>query len=385
MLKKICLFLISTVVSVTSFAQYRFISNYGNLNNTLYHVKEDKQVTVTFLGGSITNMTGWRDQVGDYLRAAYPHTRWKFNNAGIPSLGSLPHSFRFQRDVADLGKTDLLFLEAAVNDHVNETNEVTQRRAMEGIIRHALTVNPQMNIVLMAFVDEDKMADYRNGKVPLEIQVHEDMAKKYNLPFINLAREVTARIDAHEFSWKDDFKDLHPSPFGQQIYFNTIKVLLDEAFSKQSPVKLVDAKLPKPADKLNYQNGRYADIHQAKIIKDFTINESWEPTDSIMTREGFVKVPMLVSSGAHAVVEFPFSGRTVGIGIVSGPDAGTISYSIDNGPVQTKNTHTQWSSWLYLPWYLILGDNLKEGNHVLRIETGGEKETCRIVYFLVNE
>jgi sialidase-1 len=219
----------------------------------------------------------------------------------------------------------------------------------------------------------------------LEIRVHEEMAKKYHLPFINLAKEVTTRIDAHEFTWKDDFKDLHPSPFGQGIYFNTIKVLLDESFNKPAPAKLTAARLPKAADKFNYQNGKYADIHQAKLVKGFSINESWEPTDKVGTREGFVKVPMLVSSGANAVVEFPFSGRTVGIAIVSGPDAGTISYSVDNGPVQTKDTHTQWSNGLYLPWYLVLGDELKPGNHVLKIETGGEKEVCRIVYFLVNE
>ncbi|SEA84020.1 GDSL-like Lipase/Acylhydrolase family protein [Chitinophaga terrae (ex Kim and Jung 2007)] len=385
MIRSFCSVIFSICLAVSAMAQQRFISQYGDLNNTLYHLKEDKKVTVTFLGGSITNMTGWRDQVGDYLRAAYPHTRWTFNNAGIPSLGSLPHSFRFGRDVAELGKTDLLFLEAAVNDQVNETNEITQRRAMEGIIRHALAVNPEMNIVLMAFVDEDKMADYRAGKIPLEVRVHEDMAKKYHLPFINLAKEVTTRIDAGEFTWKEDFKDLHPSPFGQTLYFNTIKVLLDEAFSKPAPAKLVAAKLPKPADKFNYEKGKYADIHQAKIIRGFRIDERWKPADNVGTREGFVNVPMLVSDSANAVVEFPFTGRAVGIAIVSGPDAGTISYSIDNGPVQTKNTHTQWSNGLYLPWYLLLGDGLTAGPHTLRIETGGGKEVCRIVYFLVNE
>lgn len=384
MRKKLVWMLLSVAVSVTVTAQGQFITSYGHLDNAWYHVQSDRKATVNFLGGSITNMEGWRGKVCNYFSVTYPGTAFRFINAGIPSLGSLPHAFRFKQDVLDKGTTDLLFIEAAVNDRVNGTNEVTQRRAMEGIIRHALRANPQVNIVLMAFVDEDKIADYHAGKVPVEVQVHEDLAKKYHLPFINLAKEVTIRIAAHEFSWKDDFKDLHPSPFGQNIYFNAIKQLLDSAFSRPVPKRLVSAKLPAAADPLNYENGAYGDIHKATALNGFDVVESWEPSDKVGTREGFVKVPMLVSDKAHATVEFPFTGRTVGISIVSGPDAGVISYSIDNGPVQTKNLRTQWSKSLYLPWYLILGDDLTPGKHVLKITTGEAAEVTRIVHFLVN-
>lgn len=376
--------LLSVAITVTTQGQEQFITQYGYLDNAWYHIQSDKKATVTFLGGSITNMEGWRGKVCDYLSATYPGTAFRYINAGIPSLGSLPHAFRFKQDVLGKGKTDLLFVEAAVNDRANGTNEVTQRRAMEGIIRHALHANPQVNIVLMAFVDEDKMADYHAGKVPVEVQVHEDLAKKYHLPFINLAKEVTTRIDAHEFNWKDDFKDLHPSPFGQNIYFNAIKKLLDSAFSRSVSKRLVSAKLPAPADPLNYENGAYGDIHGATTQNGFSIAESWEPSDKVSTREGFVKVPMLVSGKAHATVEFPFTGRTIGISIVSGPDAGIISYSIDGGAVQMKDLRTQWSKGLYLPWYLILGDDLTPGKHILKIETGEAAEVTRIVYFLVN-
>lgn len=385
MIKKFAWLLLSIVVAVSTQAQEQFISRYGNLDNALYHIKAGKKATVTFLGGSITNMKGWRNEVCDYLAAAYPATSFNFINAGIPSLGSLPHAFRFEQDVLGKGKTDLLFVEAAVNDRVNGTNETTQRRAMEGIIRHALKANPQVNIVLMAFVDEDKMADYHAGKIPVEVQVHEDLAKKYHLPFINLAKEITTRIDAHEFTWKDDFKDLHPAPFGQHIYFNAIKRLLEAEFNKPAPRRLKAAKLPAPADPRNYENGAYGDVHAATNRNGFSIVESWHPSDKVSTREGFVNVPMLVSGKAHATVQFPFTGRTVGIAIVSGPDAGVISYRIDGGAAQTKDLRTQWSKSLYLPWYLVLGDDLAPGAHTLTIETGDAAEVTRIVHFLVNK
>lgn len=82
--------------------------------------------TVAFLGGSITYNPGWRDSVGQYLQTKFPQTKFHFIKAGIPSLGSLPDAFRFQQDVLDSGKIDLLFIEAAVNDRVNKTDSVTR-------------------------------------------------------------------------------------------------------------------------------------------------------------------------------------------------------------------------------------------------------------------
>jgi len=385
MIRKLAGILMGIAITVSTQAQDKFITRYGQLENTRYHIHSGKETTVSFLGGSITNMKGWRDMVCEYLTGEYHNANFRFINAGIPSLGSLPHAFRFEHDVLSQGKTDLLFVEAAVNDRVNGTNEVTQRRAMEGIIRHALKANPQMNIVLMAFVDEDKMADYHAGKVPVEVQVHEALAKKYHLPFINLAKEVTTRIDAKEFTWKDDFKDLHPSPFGQQLYFEAIKRLLAADLNGPVPQRLVSVKLPPAADPLNYENGAYGDVHQAVNKKGFTVVESWEPSDKVGTRDGFVKVPMLVSDTSLSSVEYPFNGRTIGISILSGPDAGVISYSIDGGAVQQKDLRTQWSKSLYLPWFLMLGDGLKAGQHTLKIIKPADASVCRVVHFLVNK
>lgn len=203
-----------------------FVELNGNLNNFLYRVQQEKKVTVAFLGGSITYNKGWRDKVSQYLQELYPQTTFTFVKAGSPSLGSLPHAFRLNQDVLSKGRIDLLFIESTVNDHANGTSEITQRRALEGIIRHAYQANPQTNIVMMAFADEFKLADYRANKEPIEVKVHQQVAKAYNIPFINLALEVNKRIEAGEFTWEYDFKDLHPSPFGQEIYFQTIKTLL---------------------------------------------------------------------------------------------------------------------------------------------------------------
>jgi sialidase-1 len=87
----------------------------------------------------------------------------------------------------------------------------------------------------------------------------------------------------------------------------------------------------------------------------------------------------------------PFNGTAVGIAVVSGPDAGIIGYSIDDQPSRQLNLYTQWSNWLHLPWYLLLGSGLTAGPHVLHIKISEASDprskghACRIVHFLVND
>ena len=71
-----------------------FIYNYSKLGNTWYCIKKRKKITVAFLGGSITNMTGWRNKVMAYFKDSFPGIEFTFINAGIQSLGSVPDAFR---------------------------------------------------------------------------------------------------------------------------------------------------------------------------------------------------------------------------------------------------------------------------------------------------
>ncbi len=367
-----------------------FIELNKSLNNTISKIKNKKELTVAFLGGSITYNQGWRNKLSQYLEETYPQCKFHFIVAGIPSLGSLPHSFRFKTDVLDKGNIDLLFIEAAVNDLANETAPAIQRRAMEGIIRNALTANPSINIVLMAFADEAKNKDYEKNTEPVEVKVHRQLAEYYGLPFINLAKEVYERIKAGEFTWKDDFKDLHPSAFGQNIYFQSIKTMLQLADKKYDGKGLLTAAIKRPKNKFPYDNGKYVPVNQATNLKGFSIIDPWAPADHKETREGFVHIPVLESTSAGSSFSFSFEGNAMGIAIVSGPDAGIISYRVDNQNFKTLNLYSKWSNYLHLPWYLILADGLKNGKHVVEVKTlPGKNDSggsaCRIVHFLVNQ
>ncbi|MGN7785448.1 GDSL-type esterase/lipase family protein [Niabella sp. 22666] len=384
-------FIISNTVPVQPILPAeQFISFNKGLNNLAYRIHQKDSITVAFLGGSITNMTGWRNIVCRFLTEHYPQARFRFINAGIPSLGSLPHAFRLQNDVLSKGRVDLLFAESAVNDFVNGTPPIVQRRSLEGIIRNALTHNPYMNIVLMGFADEFKIADYRAQQTPAEIQLHQDLANHYQIPFINLASEVYQRIHNKELSWQDDFKDLHPSPYGQALYANSIQTLLKRAL-QDLPNQLVKAEMPVPLDKKNYNQGSYLPVSATTQRNGFTINNSWKPKDGVNTRPGFVQVPVVEATNMGASVELVFSGTAVGMAVLSGPDAGAIEYTIDGKETKTADLYTQWSKSLHLPWYILLGDGLSKGSHRLRLKvvasgnTASKGNAVRIVHFLVNQ
>jgi len=375
-------------------------SNYIHIRSGLENVRKkiarNRQTTVAFLGGSITYNPGWRDSVCNYLLNAFPQTRFKFIAAGIPSLGSIPHAFRLQRDVLDSGKVDLLFLEAAVNDQVNHTDSILQVRALEGIVRHAKYTNPQMDIVLMSFADPDKSRSYDQGIVPVSVTNHELVAAHYGLPSINLAKAVRDKIANGEFSWERDFVDLHPSPFGQALYFRAIRELLNNELAERNKKAYIHRGnagngLPPALDKASFTNGYYLAIGNATAGTEWKLDQDWIPGDQMPTREGFVHVPLLYALQPGAALSLKFKGNAAGIATVSGADTGIIIYHVDNGPEQVIDLFTEWSNFLYLPWYVVLASGLPDGEHTLYLKISTEKNpaskgnACRIVNFLINE
>ncbi len=315
------------------------------------------------------------------LTARFPQTKFDFLNAGISSTGTTPGAFRLLRDVFARGPVDLLFEEAAVNDSTNFFPPREQVRGMEGIVRHARLVQPELDIVMLHFVDPDKMTELRAGRTPQVIASHERVAAHYGVPSIDLAREITERIDAGEFSWENDFKNLHPSPFGMSVYARSIERLFDAAWKQPPMIEGTVQAHPLPAalDARSYFRGRLVNITEAK---GWRIDPDWTPRDQAGTRAGFVHVPMLIGETPGEECRFAFEGTAVGIFVAAGPDAGIVEFQIDGGPWRQSKLLTDWSASLHIPWAYVLDADLNPGQHelVMRVTAG----TARIAHLLAN-
>ena len=291
---------------------------------------------------------------------------------------------------------DLLFEEAAVNDDTNGFSSVEQIRGMEGIVRQARLANPEIDIVLLHFVDPGKIEQINRGETPAVIANHEKVADQYGVPSINLAREVTERIHAGEFTWAKDFRDLHPAPFGHELYAKSVHRLFDAAWKGSTIANPSPKGLPAPVDPFSYFRGRLISPKDAVESQSITIEKGWqlishwEPADGAGTRPGFVKVPVLAAEEAGATLKFQFKGTAVGLFVASGPDTGTAEFRVDQGAWQTCGLFTQWSPQLHLPWAKMLASELTPGDHVLELKSANgidarsKGHAIRIVYLLVN-
>lgn len=365
----------------------------GDYRNSYQMFEKERVGTVAFLGGSITEMKGWRDMICEDLKQRFPYTKFTFIDAGIPSTGSTPGAFRLADDVLSKAKVDLLFVEAAVNDDTNGFNAIEQVRGMEGIVRHALLSNPSMDIMMLHFIYDPFIPKLDGGQMPDVILNHERVANHYLIPSVNLATEVAARMREGEFNW-EQFGGTHPKPLGHSYYAATINKVLDEMYA---PCAVADAAvkphvLPAvPLDGYSYTNGKLVDIRQAHINKGWQLVPSWTPRLIAETRPGFVDVPMLETDRPGAKLTLDFEGTAVGIFCVSGPAAGILEYSIDGATFKKLDTFTAWSGGLYIPWVYMFDTELPKGKHRLMLRMSKDHHpqskgtACQIRLFVVNE
>jgi hypothetical protein len=136
----------------------------GSLNNCRIRFEHAKQGQVAFIGGSITEMDGYRPMVCRWLQQRFPQTRFTFTQAGVASTCSTTGAFRLATDVLDKGPVDLLFIEFAVNDDQDAAHSRRECiRGMEGIVRQCLARNPRMDLVIAYFVNPEMLATLHAG------------------------------------------------------------------------------------------------------------------------------------------------------------------------------------------------------------------------------
>ena len=363
----------------------------GGLVNSRLCFERKHQGNVAFLGGSITEMNGYRPLVCEILKQRFPQTAFTFTNAGIASTCSNTGAFRLQRDVLDHGPVDLLFVEFAVNDDQDgHCSRAECIRGMEGVIRQARLIHPDIDIVMTFFVNEGMIRTYQAGGTPLSIEAHDAVAKEYAVPTLNVARQLAGQITAGTMSWQQ-YGGVHPGPDGNQLCARMMAEVFGCAWAAPltAQAKVAAHLLPaQPLDPLSYFNGRFIDPGQAKVRGGWTLAvPDWQAIAG-GKRAQFTRVPMLVASVPGAEVTLEFEGTSVGAFIVAGPDAGIVEARVDGGPSRKVDLFTNFSGGLHYPWTVMLGTELKPGRHVLALriseDTRHGGHAMRIMQFTAN-
>lgn len=371
----------------------RNIIRRGSYTNSQIRFEREKKGHVAFIGGSITEMNGYRPMVCADLQKRYPETEFTFTAAGISSTCSTTGAFRLHRDVLSKGPVDLFFIEFAVNDDQDAGHARRECiRGMEGIIRQCRKHNPNMDIVVTYFVNPGMLELLQKGKTPISMGSHTTVLEHYDVSTIHLAQEAADRITAGTLTWQE-YGGTHPKPPGNRIGADMIASLLDKAWQKplDSATKLTPHHVPqKLLDTQSYSNGHFQGLETASTASGWKIHTpDWKSIPG-GKRDRFTSIPLLCATESGAETTVKFSGKAIGAYVVAGPDAGVLEVSVDGGEIRKVDLYHRFSKGLHYPRTVMLATDLAEGDHTLTIHISkssneaSKGHAARIIQFAVN-
>lgn len=342
----------------------------GDYQNSRIQFEQNKRGHVAFIGGSITEMNGYRPMVCAMLKQRFPGTEFNFTAAGISSTCSDTGAFRLQRDVLSKGPLDMLFVEFAVNDDQDSDQAYHDAlRGMEGIIAQARKHNPKVDIVMTMFVNENILEKLQKGEITDSVKAHSKVAEHYNISVNHLAQELAELITAGKMNWKK-FGGVHPNQYGNTMCATMIanallpewqKPLAVDAVAKDHPaVPLLDPK--------SYSRGRllpFSDINTDEHWKKDVPN--WPKENKGKVRGHFINTPMIYSSTAGAKLSIKFTGTAIGAYMLSGPDTAIVKVTVDGKQSKEIDTLRKYSSFNY-PMTVMFFNELEDGEHTLELE-----------------
>ncbi|MCO8120708.1 SGNH/GDSL hydrolase family protein [Stieleria sp. TO1_6] len=346
----------------------------GNLDHSRQVFTSTGQGNVVFLGGSITEMDGYRPMVMQSLQKRFPDTQFHFSNAGIASTCSHTGAFRMPRDVISQ-HPDLLFVEFAVNDDQDAGHSRADAvRGMEGIIRAAKKANPELDIVMTHFVNPSLLATTGKGETPTSIGAHEKAAQHYQISTCNVAIELNQQINAGKTSWKI-YGGVHPKPAGNRIAADLIEQVFNaNQFSQaqqSSPSPQSQASpvidLPAPIDASSFFRGRFLDNQAVQLGSGWSrVEPDWSNIPG-SKRPRYTGRPLTVSETPGSELEVQFSGTAFGLFVVAGPDAGAVEFSMDGGDWQTVDLYHRYSKGLHYPRTVVLESGMEDTPHDVKL------------------
>ncbi len=198
------------------------------LENVMERAAAGEDITVGFLGGSITQGSlasepgkCYAALTYDWWRKHFPASKTKYVNAGI---GGTTSHFGAARVEADLlsQRPDVVFVEFSVND----TDEAHFMETYEGLIRRIWSCDWQPAIVLI------HNRFYNSGATAQP--VHDRIGRYYELPRVCVGDVLYGKLQAGEMKMEELTPDgLHPNDKGHAMIAEMICEFLEKADAKR--------------------------------------------------------------------------------------------------------------------------------------------------------
>lgn len=209
--------------------------NNARIKEALQKAREGKDVSLAYIGGSITEGGGYKPNSACYAEVSatafgkkYGVNEGKnvhFINAGMSGTSSDIGIIRYGRDVVGRlpegsDHPDILFIEFAVNDSGCET----KGGAYEGLIRQALKSGSAVVLVFSVFNNLNRVEEMNYRKY----------GTKYDLPMISTAdaiKDVYQEPGFYKWFYNDS---LHPNANGYKLMADCILELMDRVDKEET-------------------------------------------------------------------------------------------------------------------------------------------------------
>ena len=203
--------------------------SYGNtelVQNVIKKAQNGEEVTVAYLGGSITEgISAGAD--GCYAKLTYDYFAEKFGtgdnvkycNAGLSGTPSKLGILRLNRDVL-VSDPDICFIEFAVNDGGDQDYQ----NAYESIVQTLLEKGVAPILLFSVTADDYSAQDYMK-----------QIGEAYDLPMISYCDALRFLFENNRLTWEEFSDDQsHPNEYGHQLVASMIDYYFDTVMDVKS-------------------------------------------------------------------------------------------------------------------------------------------------------
>lgn len=321
-----------------SFSDVKECNVRGGLGNFLSKASGGQEVTVAFIGGSITQGDlCYRLQTSLWMERHWPEAKFRWINAGVAGTGTDLGAFRIEEQVLS-HRPDLVFIEFAVNRGY--------AAGMEGMVRKIIKACPDTDICLIYTITGNQTSVYRKGDVPAVIKGLEEVAEHYGLPSVHLGMEAAALEESGKLLWSGTEKEagdrtlfshdgIHPIASGGNLYAAAIARSLVRMEAEGNAARPHSLKAPLIGDEWDD-----ACMVRPQDVAEF--DYTWKEirtADSPKLEKFSGWFDTVMSSGKpEAYFSFGFEGDMIGFFDIGGPEAGQLEIIIDGELVRLKET-----------------------------------------------
>lgn len=313
--------------------------------NSYKKLKEEKKLTIAYLGGSITaqggcdgwleGRHGWRGLTTDKMREAWKDCEITEINAGMGGTGSRLGAARLRHDVLK-GDPDLLFVEFAVND--GDTDPMEIECCMEGIVRASLRHNPYMDIIFIYTTTDGLIQEIYDGRTHRSRLTMDRIAEYYMLDTIDVGVEIRRKEEQGEPSEKYLLDTVHPTDEGLFLYYQKIR--------EEMPDMFLDRKMP-PDTTAPRRAHRYPERPFSFCPRDnMDCIDAWNSE-----RDGFERMgqplpfryPDMIQGKPGDTLKIDFNGNYIYFYFQQFEESGMFEWSIDGSEPELFDTWSKFA------------------------------------------